>query len=139
MYPLAHIGVALLLAKLFEKRLKLKDYRVVALGSMLPDLIDKPLTIIGIGPGRFVAHSLIFTVAATIVSRELGFGCATHLILDRIWEEPKVLFFPFLGIPPTVHHTIYDFIRVLLTNRTVQASEIVGLICIASYRKIRPI
>jgi len=92
MYPLAHIGVALLLAKLFEKRLKLKDYRVVALGSMLPDLIDKPLTIIGIGPGRFVAHSLIFTIATTIVSRELGFGCATHLILDKIWEEPKVLF-----------------------------------------------
>ncbi len=39
MYPLAHIGVALFVAKLFERRLKLKNYKLVALGSILPDLI----------------------------------------------------------------------------------------------------
>jgi len=89
MYPLAHIGVALLLAKLFERRLKLKNYKLIALGSILPDLIDKPLTIVGVGSG--------------------------------------------------VHHTIYDFIRILLTDRTVQAGEVVGLICILSYRKVKPI
>ncbi len=139
MYPLAHIGIALLLAKLFERRLKLKNYKLVALGSILPDLIDKPLTIVGIGSGRFIAHSLIFTIAATLISRELGFGCAMHLILDRIWEEPDVLFMPIFGIPWGVHHTIYDFIRILLKDRVVQAGEIVGLICIASYRRIKPI
>ncbi len=139
MYPLAHIGVALLLGKLLKRRLKLKNMKLVALGSMLPDLIDKPLTIIGIGSGRFIAHSLLFTIFISVLSRELGFGCVVHLILDRIWEEPKVLLLPFFGIPPTVHHTIYDFIRILLTDRTVQLGEIVGAICLISYKKVKPI
>jgi len=135
MYPLAHIGIALLLGKLLKRRLKLKDMRLVALGSMLPDIIDKPLTILGVGSGRFVAHSLLFTIFVSLLSREVGFGCVNHLLLDRIWEEPKVLFLPFLGIPPTVHHTIYDFIRILLTDRTVQLGEVVGTIClIVSWR-----
>jgi len=136
MYPLAHIGIALLLGKLLRRRLKLKDMRLVALGSMLPDIIDKPLTILGIGSGRFVAHSLLFTIFVSLLSREVGFGCVIHLLLDRIWEEPKVLFLPFLGIPPTVHHTIYGFIRILLTDRTVQLGEVVGAICLLVYKKI---
>jgi len=136
MYPLAHLGVAILLGKLLRKRLRIENTKLVALGAMLPDLIDKPLTVLGIGSGRFVAHSLVFTLIATALSRELGFGCVTHLILDRIWEEPKVLLFPFLGIPPTVHHTIYDFVRILLTDRTVQAGEVVGAVCLLISAKI---
>ncbi len=139
MYPLAHIGIALLSARILQKRLKLKDFRLVALGSMLPDLIDKPLTLMGIGSGRFIAHSLLFTLAVSVVSREIGFGCAMHLILDRIWEEPKVMLFPFLGIPPTVHHTIYDFVRILLTDRTVQIGEIIGAVCLLTYKRVKPI
>ncbi len=139
MYPLAHIGIALLFGRLLQRRLKLRDLRLVALGSMLPDLVDKPLTLVGIGSGRFIAHSFLFTIATALLSREIGFGCAMHLILDRIWEEPKILLFPFLGFPPTIHHTIYDFIRTLLTNRSVQAGEIVGLICIATYKRIKSI
>ena len=136
MYPLAHIGIALLLGKLLRRRLKLKDMRLIALGSMLPDIIDKPLTILGVGSGRFVAHSLLFTIFVSLLSREVGFGCVIHLLLDRIWEEPKVLFLPFLGIPPTVHHTIYDFIKILLTDRTVQLGEVVGAMCLLAYKKI---
>ncbi len=138
MYPLAHIGITILLGKLLRKKLRLRDMRLVALGSILPDLIDKPLTIWGIGSGRFIAHSLLFTIFVSFISRDLGFGCVIHLLLDRIWEEPRVLFFPFLGIPPTVHHTIYDFIKILLTSRTVQLGEVVGAIClIISWRMDR--
>ncbi len=100
-------------------------------------MIDKPLTIVGIGLGRFVAHSLLFTTVTFTVSRDLGFGCTMHLILDRIWEEPKVLFFPFLGMLPSIHHTIYDFLRILLTNRTVQAWELIGLICLAIHSRVK--
>ena len=139
MYPFAHIGIALLFARLLQRRLKLRNFRLVALGSMLPDLIDKPLTLIGIGSGRFVAHSMLFTIAVALLSREVGFGCVMHLLLDRIWEEPRVLFFPLLGLPPTKPHTIYDFIRILLTNRTVQMGEFVGLVCLVIYKRVKPI
>jgi len=128
MYPLAHIGFALLVARVLRRNGKL-----VALGGMLPDIIDKPLSLLGIGCGRFVAHSLLFTVFVTLLNPDVGLGCVTHLILDRIWENPEVFFLPFLGIPPNIHYTVYDYLYPLLHDRFVQAGEVLGSACIAIY------
>ena len=94
----------------------LKDRRVVILtviGSMLPDLIDKPLGHIilngSVDFGRIYAHSGLFflaIIAVGIVYRQrtgswvlmgLAAGVLSHLVLDSMWEMPVTLFYPFLG------------------------------------------
>jgi hypothetical protein len=80
------------------------------LGAYLPDLVDKPVSILFAVPGRAFGHSLIaegvvFGFAALALPtwrRVLGpvaLGVALHLIED--WVPAVVLFSPFLGpIPP---------------------------------------
>jgi hypothetical protein len=81
------------------------------LGSMLPDLIDKPLVLMitdkPVGSARFIAHSLIFAVILLLLGElyDLVFkrrwllliACASfaHIIEDLIWRTPKVLFWPY--------------------------------------------
>ena len=90
------------------------DIRWLLVGSLLPDIIDKPLgeyILPGlIGTGRAYAHTLLFlivlTMAALVIRRQWGktwglalaAGTLTHLILDQMWLMPKVLFWPLLGV-----------------------------------------
>jgi hypothetical protein len=90
------------------------DYRLVMLGAMLPDIIDKPLVLMladkPVGSARFIAHSLIFIVVLIllgelygIIFKRTGFlivACASlaHIIEDLIWRTPKVLFWPYYNI-----------------------------------------
>jgi hypothetical protein len=85
------------------------DYRMIIIGSMLPDIIDKPLLLLfsesGLFTGRSHAHTLLFAallLSAGILSRKswlltLALANVTHLILDSLWDNPKTLFWPFLG------------------------------------------
>ncbi|MDP2675952.1 MAG: metal-dependent hydrolase [Dehalococcoidia bacterium] len=88
------------------------DYRFVILGSMLPDIIDKPLGIYilgeGLSNGRIFAHSLLSVLLLLLVSLvaraglrpALAFtalGAGVHLLQDRMWEEPHTLLWPLLG------------------------------------------
>ncbi len=94
----------------------LNDRRVIALtviGSMLPDLIDKPLGHIilnsSIDYGRIYAHSGLFFIALIAVGiayhqkkgswimMGLAAGVLSHLALDSMWELPVTVFYPFLG------------------------------------------
>ena len=94
----------------------LKDRRVVilaAIGSLLPDLIDKPLGHIilngSIDFGRIYAHSGLFLLAIVVVAivyhqkkgswllMRLAAGVLSHLALDAIWEIPVTLYYPLLG------------------------------------------
>lgn len=90
------------------------DYRLVFLGAVLPDLIDKPLGF-WIAPDivnnslRSVGHSVLFMVVAAVVvwvvtrrhgpSPAAGFVMAlvAHLAFDQMWQMPRALFWPFLG------------------------------------------
>jgi len=38
------------------------DIRILMVGSLFPDIIDKPLEFIGFGNGRSIAHTLIVTL-----------------------------------------------------------------------------
>jgi membrane-bound metal-dependent hydrolase YbcI (DUF457 family) len=94
----------------------LKDRRVVLLaviGSILPDLIDKPLGHILLNStvdyGRIYAHSGLFMLSVLFVGiayrqrksswimLALALGIISHLLLDSMWELPVTLFYPFQG------------------------------------------
>ncbi|MFC1905905.1 metal-dependent hydrolase [Chloroflexota bacterium] len=98
----------------FKRIVDKMDLRILILGSMLPDLIDKPLGQVifreSIGNGRIYAHTLLFLIAISIAgfyllrSRRhiwlivLVFGCLLHIIEDEMWMMPKTLFWPFMGL-----------------------------------------
>lgn len=86
------------------------DYRVVLLGAILPDLIDKPIGRIffeeRFESGRLFGHSLLFVVVL-ILAIQVGLrgasarrwfilpvGAGIHLGLDAMWNHPVTLFWP---------------------------------------------
>jgi len=135
-YPLGHVGITLLLGKWLSKRLNKKwNLRLIVLGSILPDLIDKPLGILGFGGGRFISHTLLFTLAL-VVKKELFFGSLVHLLLDRMWENPQILLFPILGFEVKGRVYLLDFIQFFLRSRYSQVGEAIGAACLVMSRKI---
>ena len=90
------------------------DIRLLLIGSLLPDIIDKPVGLFffreAISNGRIFCHTLLFlfltTMAGVYLYRRLGkthlfavsFGVLTHLIFDQMWRNPHTLFWPFLGL-----------------------------------------
>ena len=88
------------------------DFRFVIIGSMLPDMIDKPLGVFvlsgQLGTGRAFAHSLAFVSAIALVAllwpglarrllAPLALGAAAHLVFDQMWRQPRTLLWPLLG------------------------------------------
>ncbi len=128
-----HIGITLgaawaldtaILRDYFQKRAKklglaanphtkALDYRLVIVGSLLPDIIDKLLGFIILpqvfSSGRIFAHTLLFSVVLLVGGLFLFFryhriwlltlsGCfIMHLILDYMWLRPVELFWPLYG------------------------------------------
>lgn len=126
------------------------DYRLVILGSILPDLIDKPLGVFiladEVGSARSFAHSLLFVVlllaAALAWWRTAGpalsclaLGSAAHLALDRLWRDPETLLWPLLRLRP-VREDVSDWPRQMLeylfTQPYVYISEGVGTVVVAA-------
>ena len=83
--PAGHIGIPLALAYL----LRLNPV-VTAFCGILPDLVDKPLSVMGIGGGRYIGHTLLsvllVSVAFSLWRRKNGLaalvGGISHLLLD---------------------------------------------------------
>ncbi len=89
------------------------DYRLLLLGSMLPDIIDKPIGQVffrnTFSNGRIFAHTLLFLIVITLLGLYLyrsrgklwllilSLGCAIHLILDQMWLVPRTLIWPIYG------------------------------------------
>jgi membrane-bound metal-dependent hydrolase YbcI (DUF457 family) len=134
----AHVGLALAAAS----PVKRLDLWFVALGSMLPDLIDKPLGLLVFGTpamGRTFAHTLLFLlilVSLAVYFRDirmasLCFGVFTHLALDFMWRSPVTLFWPFLGgFPPAEYMDPVSYLEMLLyglENPVVLVPELLGL------------
>lgn len=100
----AHVGLALLFARPFKKA----NLAFLAIGSMLPDIIDKPLGTILFGTpsmGRIFAHTMLFLIvlaALALYLRDVRLaslcgGVLIHLGLDSLWNTPATLFWPILG------------------------------------------
>jgi membrane-bound metal-dependent hydrolase YbcI (DUF457 family) len=89
------------------------DIRLLLLGSILPDIIDKPLGYLifrnTINNGRIYCHTLLFTIILSIAAFYLwkykhkiwlipvAFGVFMHLVLDEMWFKPHTLLWPLYG------------------------------------------
>ena len=85
----------------------------IAIGSVLPDLIDKPIGNLLFadifGNGRIFMHSLfifcIFLLIGIVIWKRwahpglmaLALGLFSHQVLDLMWEDPKAWYFPLFG------------------------------------------
>lgn len=152
-------GVALLTQKLIDRRkrgiqytAKLRnqeagviDFRLLLLGSLLPDIIDKPVGIFffndEIGNGRIFSHTLLFFIVITGIAvwlcrwkqnpgmAAVAFGVFTHLLLDSMWVYPLTLFWPLLGNfeKSDTGGWLQDIWRWLFTEPEYYIPEIIGL------------
>lgn len=126
------------------------DLRLLAVGSLLPDAIDKPVGLLlfpgYFGSGRLFAHSLLFvavlglaglwryrTRRATVLL-VLAYGSFMHLVLDAMWRAPATLLWPFAGPLEKGAEAggwLARIIETLLTNPAAYVPEIAGAILLA--------
>ena len=103
MFPFAHLGVPL--AARFLGPCKDIDIRLLMLGSMLPDLMDKPLghLIMEENNGRVFAHTLLFLLIFLIASlafrrlMPVTLGIGIHQLLDMTFMAPRGALWPLAG------------------------------------------
>lgn len=158
------LGITLLLRETRNKRLSVGwfsriadfasylDMRIILIGSLLPDIIDKPLGRLffreALGNGRTFAHTLFFliliTLAATYLYRLRGttwllaiaFGTFTHLIFDQMWRYLRTFLWPVYGFA-FERADIADYIgylwNALLTEPAVYIPEIIGVVILAGF------
>ena len=125
------------------------DIRLLLIGSLLPDIIDKP---IGqwlfkeyFGNGRIFSHTLLFLILITILGvfyyrhygktwfLSLSFGTFMHLILDQMWCTPRTLLWPILGLEfdgIDLTGWIGGMWQSLLTDPAIYIPELFGLFII---------
>ena len=109
MLPIGHISytwTALSLLKSSGQATNI-DYRAAALASLLPDLVDKPISLTlmaNSGTSQGLAHTLLGHILLTLAiaflkPRWLSYALISngHLVADQMWRYPKTLFFPFSG------------------------------------------
>jgi membrane-bound metal-dependent hydrolase YbcI (DUF457 family) len=158
MFIFGHIGITLgifySLYYLYSKKNFQRAVPYIVIGSLFPDIIDKPLGRIilaeTIGSGRIYAHTLLFLILLSLAGYYLYQKGQTklliiagasfcHLLEDQMWNSPKVLFWPFLGWEFPRDRLYGSFIEYLLLilNRSYDPaytqtfiSEITGLIII---------
>ena len=125
------------------------DIRFLFVGSMLPDIIDKPVGIYlfqeTFSNGRIFSHTLLFLVLLTVAGLlirgysgktwglALSIGTLFHLVLDQMWQTPKTLFWPIFGIAfERIENTYWlrNILQALFSEPEVYVPEIIGLIAL---------
>lgn len=116
------------------------DYRFILVGSLLPDIIDKPLGAALFNNTRVFCHSLLFLLLASLAAFliwklykgrwgvYLCLGILMHLLLDSMWLEPVTFFWPFLGFSFPAHHGvswIWGWLQ-QLTQPAIYVPELIG-------------
>jgi inner membrane protein len=121
------------------------DYRVVLIGAMLPDIIDKPLGILVLhgeyGGGRSFCHTLLFALLLILAGliwyrRKRGILLLTlalanimHLALDEMWNCKETLLWPALGLsfyPGNTSDWLSIWWNALTSNPATYIPEIIG-------------
>ncbi len=150
-----HVGATIAIVRYVFKDPRM-DLRFLAVGSLLPDLVDKPIGAV-LFAGRFdssrvYAHSLLFSAVLLLIvmlATERGsaqrrallalpIGAFLHLFLDAQWAEPEGFWWPFLGFdfPAMDPHRLLPLLRERLTDPWVLAGEAAGLAYLAAmYRR----
>ena len=141
-----HLGVTSLIAR-FVFRDPDMDLRLVAAGSLLPDVIDKPIGSIFFNgtfeTHRLFSHALLFpvvllfgVVAATRRGSTLRkpliavvIGAVVHLILDAAWVDSEAFLWPFFGwdFPPIADSAFGPLLHRMVSDPLAWAGEAAGL------------
>ncbi|MDH3426587.1 MAG: metal-dependent hydrolase [Acidimicrobiia bacterium] len=122
------------------------DTRLLLVGALLPDLIDKPIGRFffrsNFDSGQIFGHTLLFSaalmVAVLLVTKRAGsyrrvwmplaIGSLVHLVLDFMWTQPETFLWPALGdFSPAESGNLTDAFAHGLTDPWVMAGEVVGL------------
>ena len=116
-----HLGLTAGAFRLFERATSKRreaapdiDYRLVLLGSELPDLLDKPIGNVlfrsVFNSGRIFGHTLLLTLLVLLIGFALyrtrrkngvlvlGLASLLHLIFDAMWQLPGTLLWPFTNL-----------------------------------------
>jgi len=144
MMPLGHVAVTWAALTWLQSRERATDvdYRTAAIAALLPDLIDKPLSLTLMsksGTSQGVSHTLLGQTALTATTAHfkpewLPYALITnsHLVVDQMWKYPRTLLFPllghfdswkFMGSPSAM----LDAYAEILTRPSIIAVEVVGL------------
>ena len=128
------------------------DYRVVLIGSTLPDIIDKPIGAYLLRNtfhnSRIFAHTLVFSSILILIGTYLmykrrknnvlllGICSSIHLILDSMWLYTGILFWPYFGFKFPVRpegNWLSSDILSLISDPSYYLPEIVGFLIILYY------
>lgn len=123
------------------------DLRLLLIGSLLPDIIDKPIGLYffreTFSNGRIFCHTLLFLILVTVAGLyfyrhhnktwllAFSFGILTHLILDQMWYTPRTLLWPLLGLNferIDLSSWAANIFHALLTDPAVYIPELVGVV-----------
>lgn len=119
------------------------DIRLLITGSVLPDIIDKPIDLLFFSSGRVFNHTLLLLLLMVIGGiylrrayhrkclLTLSFCYLMHLILDAMWLMPGTLLWPIYGfnfekidLSPGIWEIWY---KLLTENLFTMISEFLGL------------
>jgi len=135
MFPIAHLGIPLL--PFIATRKNPIDYRLLLIGCLLPDIIDKPLghLILSENNGRIFAHTILFSLVILLLAIRfrrllpLSLGISTHQFLDLMYLDPEGAFWPLMGGFRTTDFQIVQWFDAAL-EPVVLTGEIIGLVAL---------
>jgi hypothetical protein len=144
MLPLGHVAytwAALTWLQSHQKAAEV-DYRGAAVAALLPDLVDKPLSLTLFahsGTSQGLGHTLLGQTMLTLAVARLkpewlpyALISNSHLLADQMWKYPRTLFFPFsgqldswkfMGTPAAM----LDAYAEIVTRPAIVAVEAIGL------------
>ena len=140
-----HLGATVLIVR-YVFRDPDMDLRWVLAGSILPDVIDKPIASVffhgTFGTHRIFAHSIVFPMvgfAIVLISTKRGtalrrgliglvIGVFIHLLLDAAWATPEAFWWPFFGLefPRVLDSDLVALLGRMLADPLVWAGEALG-------------
>jgi len=123
------------------------DYRLVIAGSLLPDIVDKPVWLLVAGDaslsGRGYTHTLLFNLVLLLGGVVLvrlnktwplviSLASLMHLVLDQIWTSPAVMLWPLLGPLPALETAgwLHGIFQGLFSYPGVYIPELIGLLIV---------
>lgn len=107
-----HVGLTMLIVWFVMRGNPRVDYRVVAVASLLPDIVDKPVGRLILrdrfDSGQLYGHTLLINLALFCVlffmrgriKRRfvlVPISSLLHIAEDGLWSEPRLLWWPLFG------------------------------------------